>query len=92
MIIYKTEEEFIDNCPCASSILKFVAGIKNTDVIWFFDVCYVNYIDNRYSVIFKSYITEEFKDYLLSVEVIQENKKCNIRIIKKVDNLLNDNA
>lgn len=90
--IYKNEDDFFDKCPCAYRILNFVDSIKDTDVHWFFDVCYYDQFDKRYSVIFKSYETEEFKNYVLSVEAKEtENNDYSIRIIKKVDNLLTDN-
>lgn len=90
--LIKNEQEFTDRCPCAYRILEFVDSIKDTDARWFFDLCYYDYFEQRFSVIFKSYITEEYKDYVLSVAAKKtEDGNYDIRIIKKVDNLLNDN-
>jgi hypothetical protein len=85
--IMKTEEEFTDNCICAYGILNYVDTI-NTDVRWWFDVSYCHDVDEkRYSTIFKSYITDEYKDYVLSIESNLINDKWEHRIFKKVDGL-----
>lgn len=92
--IYNTEEDFLDNCSCCYAILDFVENIKNTDTRWFFEKCYSRYDkDSDYEehyVIFKSYITEEFKDYILSIKVIKLSESYSIHIVKKIDNLLSD--
>lgn len=90
--IYRTEKEFRDKCPCYYAILEFIDNIKDTDVRWFFDVGYAFYPEKRYCIIFKSYITPEYEDYVLSVESTKVNDTYNIKIVKKVDNLLCDNA
>lgn len=86
---YKTKEEFKDNCPCWYQILDFVKSIEDTDTRWYFDICYNHHPERRYSTIFKSYSTEEYKDYVLSVEARfnDELRKYEFRIVKKVDNL-----
>lgn len=86
--VYKTEREFKDKCKCAFSVLNFVEEIEDTDVKWFFDKAYfLDYPEKRYSVIFKSFVTEEYRDYILSVEAKfnKETGKYDVRIIKKVD-------
>lgn len=90
--IMKTEEEFEDNCRCAYSILDYVDKI-DTDVRWWFDTSYSHDFDSkRYTTIFKSYITEEYKDYVLSIESNLVNDKWEHKIIKKVDGLTPSNA
>lgn len=85
--IMKTEEEFTDNCICAYGVLNYVNNI-DTDVRWWFDVAYCHDFDKkRYSTIFKSYITDEYKDYVLSIESKLVNDKWEHRIFKKVDGL-----
>lgn len=85
---YKTKEEFKDNCPCAYQVLNYVDEIKDTDVKWFFDICYNHYPERRFSTIFRSYSTSEYKDYVLSVEAKFNDvkKQYDLRIVKKVDN------
>lgn len=90
--LLKTEEEFLDSCPCAYKILNFVDAIKDTDVRWFFDSCYFTRLDKRYTAIFKSYALDEYRDYVLSIEANKSGEGgYDLRIIKKVDNLLSDN-
>lgn len=85
--IMKTEEEFLDNCRCAYDILNYVDTIS-TDVRWWFDVSYSHEFDEtRYSTIFKSYITEEYKDHILSIESKLIDDKWEHKIFKKVDGL-----
>lgn len=82
--IMKTEEEFLDNCRCAYDILNYVDTIS-TDVRWWFDVSYSHEFDEtRYSTIFKSYITEEYKDHILSIESKLIDDKWEHKIFKKV--------
>lgn len=92
--IYRTEEDFLDKCPCGYKIIKFVENIKDTDVLWFFDICY-SYYDRilkveTHQAIFKSYITEEYKDYVLSIKAEKIDGSYSLSITKKVDNLLSD--
>ena len=85
--IMKTEEEFEDNCRCAYSILNYVDTIE-TDVRWWLDVSYQDDFEGkRYWTIFKSYITDEYKDYVLSIESKLINDKWEHKIFKKVDGL-----
>lgn len=87
--IMKTEEEFKDNCECAYGILNYIDTIT-TDVRWWFDVAYSHDFDERrYSTLFKSYITEEYKDYILSIESKFINDEWEHKIFKKVDGLTN---
>ncbi|WP_368263087.1 hypothetical protein [Clostridium disporicum] len=90
--IYKTEREFRENCLISYKIYDFVDSLES-DTRWFFDVYYEFYIfERKYQVLFKSYITEEYKDYVLSIEaVIDDNNNVDIRVIKKIDNLLHNN-
>ncbi|MMZ62054.1 hypothetical protein D1872_242400 [compost metagenome] len=90
--VYKTEREFKDNCRCAYSVLNFVENIEDTDVKWFFyNAYYHDYPENSYSVIFKSYVTEEYRDYILSVgaKFNKETGKYDVRLVRKVDKLMN---
>lgn len=84
--IMKTEEEFTDNCECAYKVLNFIDNIE-TDVRWWFNIAYYNQFDNAYNVLFTSYITEEYKDYVLSIYAIKKDGEWNLRITKKVDGL-----
>ncbi|WP_144024883.1 hypothetical protein [Paenibacillus odorifer] len=87
--IHKTEEEFDDNCPCAGSIWLFVNDIKDTDVKWFFDVGYSHYPEDVHWAIYKSYVTDEYKDYVLSIVAKKnENGEYVAKVHKKIDNLI----
>ncbi|KEI11771.1 hypothetical protein [Clostridium novyi] len=90
--IYKTEVQFLNNCPCAYEILEFIDNLKDTDVHWFFDHGFSFYNKNKYCIIFKSYSTPEYDNYVLSIEAIKTNDVYTIKIIKKIDNLLHDNV
>lgn len=83
--ILKNKEEFIDECECAYKILSFVKNDVETDVKWWFDVAYRE--DNRYSVLFKSYIIEEYKDYILSITSEKIDGEWELKVFKKVDGL-----
>jgi hypothetical protein len=84
--VFKKEEEFEDECPCAYRIYKYVETIE-TDVKWWFHRAYDDYDEDKYTVIFTSYITEEYKDYILSVEAKRINNEWQYRIIKKIDGI-----
>ncbi|AKN32339.1 hypothetical protein Ccar_16300 [Clostridium carboxidivorans P7] len=85
-IIMTTEEEFEDECICAYGILNFVDRVES-DVKWWFNVAYYDDYENKYIVIFKSYITEEYKDYILSIEVKKVNDSWEYKVLKKIDGL-----
>lgn len=89
--IYKTERDFRDNCPIAYKIYNFVDSLES-DTRWFFDIGYEFYIfERKYQILFKSYITEEYKDYLLSIEAkVNDDNAVDIKVIKKIDNLINN--
>lgn len=86
---HKTEEEFDNNCPCAYQMYEFLKNITDTDVRWYFNIAYSHHAEDRHTAIYKSYITEEYKDYVLSIEG-KKNKdgEYDLRIVKKVDNLV----
>ncbi len=84
--VFSTEEEFTDECPCAYGVLNFVNTVE-TDVRWWFSVAYYNDVSNFYSIIFKSYITDEYKDYVLSVQANYVYDKWVYKVYKKVDGL-----
>jgi hypothetical protein len=91
-VIFKSELDFLENCPCAYKILNFVDSIEDTDVRWFFDYGVGDYDEKTYQIIFKSYITPEFKDYVLSIKAEWKDGTYDIKLVKKVDNLLADNG
>ena len=66
--------------------MKFLDNIE-TDVKWYFDVAYHHDFENKYTAIFKSYVTEEYKDYVLSIEGRLVNNEWEYRIVKKIDGL-----
>jgi hypothetical protein len=89
--VYSTEKEFKENCPISYKIYDFVNSIES-DTRWFFDVGYAFYRERKYQILFTSYITEEYKDYLLSIEAQIINNDVTIKIFKKIDNLVNNNV
>ncbi|KNF09847.1 hypothetical protein CLPU_1c00120 [Gottschalkia purinilytica] len=88
MQLIKNKEAFEEECWLfSSSLYNFVEKHCETDSIrWFFDSCYMPdyYTKDSYTVIFKSYDIEEYKDYILSIEVTYEDNNYNFRIIKQV--------
>lgn len=83
--VIKDEDEFLYECPFAFDAINYADKLaKEENIHWYFKECYVNQADNIYFVIFDSYITEEYKDYLLSLKVVEilENKY-DISIQKK---------
>ncbi len=87
--IMKTEDDFYEYCPCASKLIRYADSVK-TDARWFFDICYYEQFSNCYTAFFKSYITDEFKDYVLSLSATKTDTDWNIKIVKKVDGLQGD--
>jgi len=55
--------------------------------MWWFDVAHHHDFENRYTAIFKSYIAEEYKEYILSIEGKLVNDNWEYRVAKKVDGL-----
>lgn len=84
--IIKTEDDFLEYCPCSYRIIKYVDSVKS-DVRWFFDACYYEMFDNSYSVIFKTYINEEYKNYVLSISATYSDNSWVIKLFKKIDGL-----
>lgn len=67
------EEEFEYECSFSFKTLEYVDKIiEKDDVRWWFDRCYANWEDEVHFVLFTSYITEEYKDYVLSIKVTKE--------------------
>jgi hypothetical protein len=93
--VYRTKEEFEDNCLCAYAIIDYVETHYNTAYIkWFFDRCYDHSTDwdkkEIYTVIFTSFDTPDYKDYVLSIQAVKTDNGYEFNLIKKVDNLSND--
>lgn len=84
--VMQTEEEFEDYCECAYGILNFLDTIT-TDVRWWFNKAYHHNFEDRYTAIFTSYATDEYKDYILSIEGKLVDGNWQYRVVKKVDGL-----
>ncbi len=82
----RNKQEFIENCKCAYEIFEFIDNVK-TDVRWRFDIAYHHDFENKYTAIFKSYTTEKYKDYVLSIEGKLVGNGWGYRVVKKVDGL-----
>lgn len=83
--IINSEDDFTNNCTFAYKVLSYVEENHTEKYVrWFFDLCYANWEENNHTVIFKSYITEEFKDHVLSIGVSKENDQWVCSVIKKV--------
>ncbi|SLK21730.1 MULTISPECIES: hypothetical protein [unclassified Paenibacillus] len=86
---YKTKEEFQENCDCAYAVYNLVDSINDSDVTWFFDVCFYFPNQKLYTISFVSYETPEYKDYKLGISAIQnESGFYDLKITQRVDNLL----
>lgn len=85
---FKTEEEFYDNCwMFANKLFDFVESISG-DNRWWFDVCYKpDNKEEKYSVIFKSYVTPEFRNFVLSIYVEKVGNEYDFKVMKQVTEL-----
>lgn len=84
-LVIKDKDEFIDECAFAFDAMDYADRLAQSENIrWFFKECYANCEEQIHFVIFDSYITEEYKDYLLSLKVVKnQNNKYDISIQKK---------
>ncbi|MFT8351153.1 hypothetical protein [Clostridium saccharoperbutylacetonicum] len=79
--IIKTKDEFFEYCDFAKDAIEFADKLAETDNLhWFFEECYSDWNKEIHFVFFKSYITQEFKDYKLSLK-ITKNSDCKYDII-----------
>ncbi len=84
--IIHNEEEFFENCEIAQKIMDYVKNKEDTQKVqWFFDLCYANWKEKKFNVLFKSWKTPGFENYQLSVEAFKKEKgNWMIRTIKKI--------
>ncbi|MBA3816915.1 MAG: hypothetical protein H0X29_10455 [Parachlamydiaceae bacterium] len=90
--VYKTKEEFHDECPCSHQIMEIAESLSTMDVRWFFEVCFAYYQEDRYSAIFKTYAMEEYKGYFLTFTVKLVEGKYAVTYFKKDGTQLSDNV
>jgi len=82
---YTSEEEMLENTLFYNELLEFVKSISGKNM-WWFKECYKQ-LDNRYAVIFSSYATPEYRNFLLSISVNKENGKYQFKVVKQVTDL-----
>lgn len=83
---YKTEEEMWEKTLFYPDLLDFVKSISGYNR-WWFSVCYKQ-DGGRYSVMFTSYETPEYKNFLLSVSVETTQDGYNFKVVKQVTDLV----
>ena len=83
--IIRDKKEFRDDSGIYPIVDEFVKNQEKEDgVRWFFDLCYADWENKTYSVMFNSYNTQEYEDYYLSLKVTGDKKEgFEIDIIKK---------
>jgi len=69
MKCFITKEEFDDNCWMFSTGLDLYVQSISGENKWWFDKCYVDVLEDKYFVFFKSYITPEYRNFSLTVTV-----------------------
>lgn len=82
--IISNEEEYYDEMPFSYSLESFVKS--NSEYSWWFKECICNG-DDSYTVIFNSFITPEYRNFLLSVHVTKIDSSYNFKITKEVTEL-----
>lgn len=84
--VYKTPEEFEDNCLCAYSVYDFIDNIAS-DVMWFFQKCYMFDNHNRYLIDLTSYDTPNYKDFSACIEAVYniQTKHYDIKLLSKIE-------
>lgn len=85
--VFRKEKEFEDKCWFfAIGVQNFVQSISG-DNRWFFDVCYKDDREERYSVIYRSYATPEYRNFVLSIGVRRIGDDYEYKIVKQVTEL-----
>lgn len=88
MYRFKGDDDFWEYCGSfASELLDFVESISGNNR-WWFEEGYWNKQEDTYSVIFKSYITPEFRKFMLSIYVQKINGKYEFKVLKQITDLV----
>lgn len=82
---FKDEEEFKDYFRDYPKLYKFVESISGNNRWWFNDAS-VNE-DGNFNIIFTSYKTPEYRNFLLSIYAKKVNKDYVFSITKQITNL-----
>ncbi len=82
--IISDEEEYHDEMPFSYPLESFVKS--NSMYSWWFKECILNG-DGSYTVLFSSFITPEYRNFLLSVHVTKTESSYNFKITKEVTEL-----
>jgi len=60
--------EFLSQVAPAQAILDFVDAHENSPTVrWYFLECWADFVADTYDVVFRSYVTPEFKDHRLEI-------------------------
>lgn len=86
IFVIKDLSEFELECNFAFDIIKYADKLYQSEKVkWFFKECHVDWNRNIHFAIFRSYIGDEYKDYILSLKVVRNSDgKYDISIQKKV--------
>lgn len=82
---FDAESKFLEDYRFAYSLLKYVESISGENR-WFVDECFEN-DSGEYWVIFKSYMTPEYKNFLLSIRVTRSGSGWEFYVHKQVTEL-----
>lgn len=90
MIIYKTEEEFEDNCSCSCQVGEFVKTIQGENK-WYFHscVCRYDWEDSLYHITYKSYeFPPEYANFELIIKAEKQGENWNFSVVKQATELI----
>ena len=82
--IIRNKDKFYKEIPFAYSVTDFANS--NSEYHWWFDKCILDG-DDSYVIFFKSYMTPEYKDFLLVVRATKVGDSYDFKITKKVTTL-----
>ncbi len=82
--IISDENEYYDEMPFSYSLESFVKS--NSKYSWWFKECIIN-SEGSCTVMFNSFITPEYRNFLLSVHVTKTEDSYNFKITKEVTEL-----
>lgn len=77
--------QFLDDFPFAGALLKYVEHISGENR-WFIDEC-IDTGMGEYWAIFKSYLTPEFRNFILSIRVVHSDSGWDFSVHKQVTEL-----
>lgn len=83
---FESEDDFASGCDAASLILRRAEDEAAADNLgWFFETAYANFKAGTASATFTSYVTPEYKGFLLAISASKDaNGRWSCTIAKKI--------